>query len=279
MKRNRALMSYYKQKLYGGRSSFARAVDYISLRLILFLLCYVHFSGLISNLIMAGLMSLLALAFGSVALELIKSIRLDRFIRQERAAIAQDAIRKKIQRMPREEQLETLRAYAKNNPQAFAPDSIIFIPQKTAPLSQDDVLAAVHAAKKRSAKGVTLLHKGTLTPQAQEMARECKETTVSFLGLEQILSLQDRQALTPSPEEIDEIILERVSQLRQRKKEARSRPFGKGRVRRYIYCAIGLMIASFFVGYPIYYRLMSAMCISFGAIAYAVNQADTPAGG
>ena len=96
MGNKRALMHYYKQRLYGGRGAFARAVDFVSLRLMGLLLCYLHFSVTIANMVMAGLMSLVAMAFATMAGELIKSIRLDRFIRKERKAIALELTKKRL---------------------------------------------------------------------------------------------------------------------------------------------------------------------------------------
>lgn len=277
MRRKHALTRYYKRKLYGGRSAFARVMDFISLRLIGLLVCYLHFSTLISNAVMAGLMSVVAVAFASVAIELSKSIRMDRFIKKERDRIASEALKKKLLIMPREEQLQRLRQYAKANPSRFRESEIIFTLHRTSPVIEDDVLAAAAAAKKRGAKSVTILHTGTVDGAARSLAADYGGAKVSFLALGDILSQEDRQALLPTEEEIDSIILAREDAARQKRKTALSRPFERGRTGRYLLCALGLFAASFFVRYPLYYRLMAAACISFGAMAYALGQADNTA--
>lgn len=274
MKTKRALMRYYKQRLYGGRGAFARGVDFISLRLMGLLLCYLHFSLTISNIVMAGLMSLVAMAFATIAAELIKSIRLDRFIRKERNAIAQELTKKRLLIMSREEQLNKLRTYAKSNPQRFQESEIIFTLQRVSPVTPDDVLVAAAAARKRQAQGVILFHMGPISKEALSLAGECGDVKVSFLALWDILNPQDIAALAPGEEEIDEAILSRLAQREKKRKDALSRPFSQGRTGRYLLCAAGLFAASFFVAYPIYYRLMAALCITFGAMAYAVGQAE-----
>lgn len=276
MRQKRALTRYYKRKLYGGRGVFARAVDFISLRLIGLLICYLHFSTIIENAVMAGLMSFVAVAFASVAIELCKSIRMDRFILRERAKVADEALKKKLLVMPREEQLSKLRRYARANPSRFGEAEIIFTLHRTSPVTEDDVLAAASAAKKRGAQGVTILHTGPVAEAARSLAADYQDGKVSFLALSDILSEGDLQALSPTEAEIDAILLSRQAQAREKRKKALSRPFERGRTLRYLLCALGLFAASFFVRYPLYYRLMAAACISFGAMAYAVGQADAP---
>ena len=274
MGNKRALMRYYKQRLYGGRGAFARAVDFVSLRLMGLLLCYLHFSVTIANLVVAGLMSLVAMAFATIAGELIKSIRLDRFIRKERNAIAQELTKKRVLVMPKEEQHSRLRAFAKANPQAFRAAGAVFTLQRISPVTPDDVLCAVAAARKRKAPGIILFHQGPVSKKAQTLAKACEDISVSFLSLWEILTPQDLAALAPGDGEIDAAILARLAQGKEKRKDALSRPFRQGRTGRYLLCAAGLFAASFFVAYPIYYRLMAALCITFGAMAYAVGQAE-----
>ena len=49
MKQNKQLIRCLKKKLYGGRGLFSRAVDYIALRAIVFMGCYMWFSAMVAN--------------------------------------------------------------------------------------------------------------------------------------------------------------------------------------------------------------------------------------
>ena len=277
MGNKRALMHYYKQRLYGGRGAFARAVDFVSLRLMGLLLCYLHFSVTIANMVMAGLMSLVAMAFATMAGELIKSIRLDRFIRKERKAIALELTKKRLLVMPLEEQHSRLRAFARANPQPFREAGAVFSLHRITPVTPDDVLAAVAVARKRQAPGIILFHQGPISKEAMTLAEACEDIKVTFLSLWDILTPQDMADLAPGDKEIDEAILARLALGKKKRKDALSRPFSQGRTGRYLLCAAGLFAASFFVAYPIYYRLMAALCITFGAMAYVVGQAESTA--
>ncbi len=274
MRRKSSLTRYYKRKLYGGRSAFARGMDFLSLRLIGLLVCYLHFSATIANAVIAGLMSLVAMAFVCVAIELIKSMRMDRFIQKERVRICAEVLKKKLLILPREEQLGFLRQYAKANPSRFGEAEIVFTLHRTAPVVEDDILSAGAAAKRRYAKAVTILHTGPVSEAARSLAADYGGAHISFLPLGDILPEGEKQALMPQEEEIDAIIQAREDAARQKRKTALSRPFERGRTGRYLLCALGLFAASFFVRYPLYYRLMAAACVSFGAMAYAVGHAD-----
>ena len=138
-------------------------------------------------------------------------------------------------------------------------------------------LAAVAVARKRQAPGIILFHQGPISKEAMTLAEACEDIKVTFLSLWDILTPQDRADLAPGDKEIDEAILARLALGKKKRKDALSRPFSQGRTGRYLLCAAGLFAASFFVAYPIYYRLMAALCITFGAMAYVVGQAESTA--
>ncbi|MDR0840512.1 MAG: hypothetical protein LBN26_03900 [Christensenellaceae bacterium] len=272
MRNKRALMRYYKRKLYGGRGLFARVIDFISLRAIALLLCYIHFTTIVANTIIAALLSAAALGFVCVAIELGKSMRLDRFIVKERDAVAQDIARKRLLVMPRDAHLGFIRRYAKANPEQFTGDCAVFIINRASDVNADDVLRAVAAAKKRGASAVYLFYTGGVAPSAKDLAAQYAETPVAFLALAAILSPEEKAALLPLEGEIDAAMLSAQEAARQKRKSAASRPFEAVRAQRYLLCAAGLFAASFFVRYALYYRLMAAACASFGAMAYMLSK-------
>ena len=72
-----------RKKLRKGRSIFSQAVDYIALRVLIFMLCYVWFGGNIQNNVAKVLLSIVTSAFISISLDLINSLRLDSLIKKE----------------------------------------------------------------------------------------------------------------------------------------------------------------------------------------------------
>lgn len=106
MKTQTLLLRYYKRRFYHGRSFIARAVDFLALRVITLAACYLWFTTLIDNTVMAAVLSLTALATISVAVELFKSLRLERFIQKAaeayfRAPVSRTAFDSAEGRIPR----------------------------------------------------------------------------------------------------------------------------------------------------------------------------------
>ena len=57
MKQNKQLIRCLKKKLYGGRGPFSRTVDYIALRAIVFMGCYMWFSAMVANGVSKAMLS------------------------------------------------------------------------------------------------------------------------------------------------------------------------------------------------------------------------------
>ncbi|MEI3424832.1 MAG: hypothetical protein V8Q85_07210 [Christensenellales bacterium] len=81
----RTLNAYYKRRFYRGRTAFARAADFIALRVILLIACYLWFSFNVESIIAAAVLTAAAVGAISVFAELVKSVRLEKFILRENA--------------------------------------------------------------------------------------------------------------------------------------------------------------------------------------------------
>ena len=74
----RTLNAYYKRRFYRGRTAFARAADFIALRVILLIACYLWFSFNVESIIAAAVLTAAAVGAISVFAELVKSVRLEK---------------------------------------------------------------------------------------------------------------------------------------------------------------------------------------------------------
>ena len=93
MKKNKQIIRCLKKKLYGGRGLFSRTVDYIALRAIVFMGCYMWFSAMVANGVAKAMLSLASTGFIYVGLDLINSLRLDSLIRAERSRVSAAALK------------------------------------------------------------------------------------------------------------------------------------------------------------------------------------------
>ena len=98
---NRQLRAYYRSAMFGNRSTLARAIDFIALRLFVFVALYVWFSLQTAQLTLSAILAGVGVGMVSIALSLYKSIRLDRFVAQKRMELSRDYLFEKMVLLPR----------------------------------------------------------------------------------------------------------------------------------------------------------------------------------
>ena len=277
MKNSRKAISLYKKEMLRGKGAFSRAVDYIALRLIAFIACYMWFSTMVSNNAAKVLLSIGATGFISVSLDLINTLRLDRFIKVRRDTFREEAISHRLLTLTESECMDIIRKYIRSNPEKFEKRHIICTCMRAGELQSDDVFQAIRLSKKRGAPGAIIFHNGKLSSQARTAAATCSEASISFVSLRSALDKDMLQQLSPTDKEIDAALFAHHEEQKQRIKKAASAPLERVRIRRYIFAAACLTGLSFFVERALYYRLMAAVCICLGAIAWWLSTNSTAA--
>lgn len=275
MNNNRRITSLYKKEMHRGKSAFSRAVDYIALRLIAFILCYMWFSAMVSNNAAKLLLSIGAAGFISVSLDLINTLRLDRFIKKQREQFREKELAQRLLTLAEGEYMGIIRSYIRSNPEKFQKQHIICSCMRSGGIQPDDVLQAIRLAKGKHSPGSVIFHSGGVSAEARAAASSCSEVNIEFVSLCSILDDAARQKLSPSDKEIDEALILRHEAHRQRIKKAASAPLERVRTRRYIFAAASLTGLSFFVEQALYYRLMAAACICLGALAWWLGTNST----
>lgn len=275
MKNDRKAISLYKKEMHHGKSTLSRWVDYISLRLIAFIACYMWFSTMVANNAAKVLLSIGATGFISVSLDLINTLRLDRFIKTRRASFRESEISKRLLSLTESERMDIIRRYIRSNPEKFQKQHIICSCMRSGDIFPDDVLRAIRLSREKDAPGAIIFHSGTLTSDARAAASSCKEVGITFVEMRSILDKNTLNNLSPSDVEIDAALLSRREEQKQRIKKAASAPLERVRTRRYIFAAACLTGLSFFVEQALYFRLMAACCICLGALAWWLGTTGT----
>jgi hypothetical protein len=273
MKERKIIFSYYKRRLYKGRTALARAVDFIALRLVMLCAAYLWFSSAVESMLMAIVLSATATLTASVAAELIKSIRMERFIQKERKVLAAKLFRERLVQLTREEFLELVRGYVVEHIGDFDPDCLVCTAQSAAPVSEDDVLRACRSAKARDTAKVAIFTSSSVSREASSLSARLDGMTVRFVTADELVAHGEAKELLPGDEAVDAAVLAQAERERERRKKSVSKPFERWRMRRYIFVSVGLFALSFFVEQALYFRLLSAACLSFGAIAWWLNNA------
>lgn len=267
---NRILLKrYYKNRLYKNRTVFARALDFIVLRLIIFAALYLWFksNGTPSGLSVA--LSVIVTLMCCVAIELIKSIRLDRFIKKERV------------RLKREHALQTLLVLDRGEFSRIARfcfertegEGLLFAVQKAAPLDPDDVLRAYRMAKQKQAEAIHVFYATSATDSAVRMAGRFSDVDISLHGPDDILEYADELGLYLDAETLEASLIDGIVEEKRNRRKKKMVVFTSARARNYLLIALGLIALSFTTRFALYYRLMAGICITFAGLSWWTDHA------
>lgn len=273
MKNDPAMVRYCRKKLHRGRSLFSQIVDYIALRGLIFMLCCMWFGANIQNSVAKILLSIVTTAFISVSIDLLNSLRLDSLIKKERGYAAEAELNRRISLLGDNERNSIIRRHIAANRESFGSDKLVCHVGRASGVSGDDVIRAARKAKEHNASAVAIFYSGEISSAANQAVYSVGDMPFEFIPLRRILSKEELQALQPSMEETDKIIISRASEEARKRRSAMTAPFSQGHARRYLLCAACLTAMSFFVEYSLYFRLMAAACIMMGAAAWWASKA------
>ena len=232
----RTLNAYYKRRFYRGRTAFARAADFIALRVILLIACYLWFSFNVESIIAAAVLTAAAVGAISVFAELVKSVRLEKFILRENARLS-----KKL----------------------FS-ESLVYTAQTLSPVDEETVLCACRAANRRGCKSLFIFSSAAVSQPARDIAARYDGLSVAFISGDMLASCTEM----PDDNAVRQYILKQAEQKKQIKKQSVSTAIGRGRCARYLLVAAALFALSFFVSYTLYYRMLAGACVSLAALSF-----------
>lgn len=270
MKEKHLLNEYYKRRLYGGKSRLARCVDFFVFRLILFVVVYLWLSSKLADPFLQWFLSGVSLLLFSVAAELYKSIRLDRFKKKELERLRQLYIRTQILFLSGEAYTNIVHSYARAHKDAYDGACLVLPLQKSEPLGADTLLAIYRLALLRNCNTVALFSPAPVAESAQQYLRQ-KDANIILQSDAVFCAMAKETDIWPDDEAIEAYILDKLDEEKQQRKKS-AEPFASGRVKRYLAVALVLFAASFFVQYTLYYRLMAVMCMSFASLCWWIDK-------
>ena len=264
MKQSGLLRQHFKKKLYGGRGAAARALDFIALRAILYAACCLWFLSILQNTLLAQLLSLFTLLLLCAAIELCKSIAMDAFKKKEYRRMRLAYEQEQLLLLPPARFAQLAREYARET--EAGTESFLIALQQKAPVSEDALLRIYRRAREQNSDGILLFSLSPLSPQAQAF-RERAELCVRLPSSGELSAIAQKNGLSAGDELLTSLLVARLRRERAARKRNFSSPLLPGRANGYLWVALGLMAASFFVGYAAYYRLMAAVCLSLGVLS------------
>ena len=218
--KKRTLNAYYKRRFYRGRTAFARAADFIALRIILLIACYLWFSFNVESIIAAAVLTAAAVGAISVFAELVKSVRLEKFILRENARLSKKLFSESLVLMPRSEFLGIVREYIKRHGKEFAGESLVYTAQTLSPVDEETVLCACRAANRRGCKSLFIFSSASVSQPARDIAARYDGLSVAFISGDMLASC----AKMPDDNAVRQYILKQAEQKKQIKSRAYPRP-------------------------------------------------------
>lgn len=267
VKEKKILSRYYKRRFCSGRGAFARAADFVALRVILLAAIYIWFSFNTASALAAILLSILSLGAVCIIIELIKAVRLERFIERENRAVARRLFTEGLVMRSREELLTLIRGYIRQNKADFAPNSLVYAVQTVSPLSEEAVLRAYRTAKERGCTRLCIFSSSSISEAARSVAARCDGVNIALVDADMLSSAAGEAQMS----EIHAYILSQDEKNKGFRRKRASTALGAPRAVRYGVCAAALFILSFFVPFALYYRALGTASASLGALSLLVR--------
>lgn len=267
---DRDVKRYFRQQQSGGRSSAARILDGVMLRLVFAAACYLWFRYNIENNVAVILLTAVTVLLFLAAAQLWREISFDRFVQREQDRLSDTVLRERLLLMSPDAFDELCRRVMEQMPDME--DAFLWCAQHAAPLSEDNILAAYHAAQSKNVLRLAILSLSPCSSAALELMNRLP-IHVDCIKPELFLHLvRKTEGYSVNQSDIETHIHASQSARREHRASMQAQPFSSGRSKKYLLCATVLTAASFLTGYALYYRLLAGLCLLLSASSYLLNR-------
>lgn len=252
MQPSHASIRYLKKQFSRGRSPLARALDYLALRILIFLAALLFFRQRVYDGRIALLLSAITLSAVMVLLKIIREYRFEAFCKRERHRLSKHLFFRTLCRLPESK----LRLLAR-------------------PLAADRRLILLHRAEKADADAVlaasgiddtaALLATGGYTEAARAFANDVTHP-IALIDPEDLFPIAKRAGCTPAEAEIDREMARILEDSAQKRRARAGLAFSGTFPGKYFICSFCLIVLSFFTNYALYYRLLALFSMGIASV-------------
>lgn len=262
---DKAVVRYMRKKMSGGRSTFALAVDYVVLRLLVFVASYFLFLPQFERRATSILLAAITLALAMLILHMANEIWYARFYKNELRRVRKQLLQDRLLLLDMQTMIPLISALCPE-------DTTPVVLQRALPIDANQLLALV-----RTHPGCGTLHVFSCS-EYDETAKSFAARTNGALVLhapEILLAAAEEGGKSPSDADaIRSIHAQILFQKQQRRKRKPIRDYVSGGARKYSMIALLLMGLSFVTDYALYYRMLAAFCMGVAARGMWKNKAD-----
>lgn len=254
--KERERVRYLLKGMSGGRNAFARTVDYIFLRLILFLGAYLFFASQGFERKRSLLLGVVFLGLSMALLRILREIRLERFEKKEMERVRALLMSDRLLLLPKEKATALTAALARPGEQTV-------LLQKAAPAGADDMAALLR--DNPSKQPIRIYACSGFDDSAKRIALRLEDRLIlgNWAELQKTAKGLD---FSPTRQEVDNYLAWEARRRNKRRKIDLSGLLSRG-PGKYALTSFLLTLISFFTRYTLYYRLLAGLCMSAAALS------------
>lgn len=284
MELQRQVYTYYKRKMYKGRSMAARAADFLFLRLFFLAAAYVVLLYFLRIMWLSAVLSALLTVSLSLALQIYKNLRLNRYIGAEMEKLKKECLLEKIVMMDNAGYRRMVKKMLKNmgfekaaastigfeaekNGEKYFVKAFFLHPSEKAGVNE--TLNAFKLGIKTGALKVLLLSPSGFTREAEVFAK--RHENIELIKSERFLNLAIEAGFKTSDEEAGEAALNAIRQNAVTPDDIKEGALQRGKAKAYMLCGILALVWSYIAGFQIYYPIIAMGCF---LIAFYIHRKE-----
>ncbi|MBE5781448.1 MAG: hypothetical protein E7328_06490 [Clostridiales bacterium] len=279
---HKIVRSYYKRLFYHNRTLFARALDFIALRLGLFFLLQMVFYRKFHRVDRALILSLITLCALSLLLEIIKERRFTAFVAKKQQELRQHYWLSRLTLLTPDDfralccdllSAMGMTVTGKGENILFARGNkgnmMVFLlqchPKYT--VTPQDMLDLYHIAYRYAPGEVAIISTCPITGEAESFLHTLP-FSVTILSREDLLFAADRAGKLPSYHETEQALIEELKKKEMSLRQLKTQALYSGKAKNYLICAGVLFFTMSYTGYHLYYTAAILGCLTLAAISY-----------
>jgi len=288
MNENKLLLNSFKTELFGNRNLLARVMDAFFLRLIILFISYLWFLYQTRYIGLSIILSIVMTILISLALYLLKRIRLIRILEEKRREYGKKLALEKLVAMDPVSFQEFLFTLMNLNPEyedikrkgqfltGQCKGSPFLLKALQRPpkmeIQYTDVTEFRYEVKEHHGQWGILVTTSLFSESAMMEAEKKNDTPIILMDKDKLVELMESKNLLPDEQEVDAYMTRQLQTQQANRRKLKEEILLPQKSRSYFLYGVILSIASFITGLTTYYPMLAMICFALSAITFLQSQ-------
>jgi ABC-type multidrug transport system fused ATPase/permease subunit len=267
------LIRYYKKKLYGGRSTVARFMDYVVLRFMLLFTLFIILLYFSRSFTVSLLISIFLTLTVSLILVLVRRNRIHRYIERDMSRIKQKCLLEELTMMTIERYTDYFRQLVDGltdiSPTEYGftakKDDTMFCVFHNHPSSKCDVGDILKVVREYAGQNTAIVSLSDFNEAAKTFAAG---QGIKLISGQSVLKAASDKDMLPDEEVAQEKARREMSDTIISLDRLKQSAFNKTKIKAYILCGLIIMCWSFVMGFHIFYPIIAVLCFVMAAVTF-----------